>query len=156
MRTSEARCFDLRRGEAPVRRRTVDQQLAGVPLFQGLSNKHLAALAGIVTTLDIEAGRELIREGETGHEFFVVLSGEAEVRKDGTVLAVRGPGAFVGEIALLLDTPRTASVVARTDMTIDVIERRDFKAFLADHPELYEQLLTAVAARLAEQDALTD
>ncbi len=128
---------------------SVEDRLASVPLFATLSKKHLRALAGLVTPVDVAAGREFMREGEVGREFFVVISGEAKILRDGAVVATRGPGNFFGEIALLLDQPRTASVIADTDMSLEVIERRDFKAFLGEHPELYEPLLAAAAERLA-------
>jgi CRP-like cAMP-binding protein len=78
-----------------------------------------------------------------------VISGEANILHGDEVVAVRGPGDFFGEIALLLDRTRTASVVAATDMAVEVIERRDFKVFLTDNPDLYEPLLAAAAERLA-------
>ena len=128
---------------------SVEDRLASVPLFASLSKKHLRALAGLVTPVEVREGREFMQEGEEGREFFVVISGEAEIRHGGAVIAVRGPGDFFGEIALLLDRPRTATVVARTDMSLEVIERRDFKTFLSDHPELYEPLLAAAAERVS-------
>ena len=134
---------------------SVEDRLASVPLFAGLSKKHLRALAGLVTTVDLKAGRRLMREGEAGREFFVVVSGEAQILHGDEVIAVRGPGSFFGEIALLLDRPRIASVVADTDMTLEVIERRDFKSFLGDHPELYEPLLATAAERIAQLEGPT-
>ena len=106
----------------------------------------------LVTTIDVSAGRELIRQGEPGGEFMVVLDGEAEVRRDGRVIAVRGSGSFFGETALLLDRPRNASVVAKTDMTIEVISRSDFRRLLEEYPDLHRPLLKATAERLAELD----
>jgi CRP-like cAMP-binding protein len=129
--------------------------LAKIPLFQNLSAKQLTAVDGLVTTIDVLAGRELIRQGEPGREFLVVLEGEAEVRRDGEVIAIRGPGTFFGEIALLLDRPRNASVVARTDMSIEVIDRQDFRRLLDEYPDLHAPLLAAVAERLAEVDEST-
>jgi CRP-like cAMP-binding protein len=128
---------------------SVEDRLAKVPLFSELSKKHLRALARLVTPVDVPAGREFMHEGEIGREFVVIISGEAQVFRDGTVIATRGAGDFFGEIALLLDRPRTASVVTTTDALIEVIERRDFKVFLDDHPELYKVLLAAAAERLA-------
>jgi CRP-like cAMP-binding protein len=81
-----------------------------------------------------------------------VVDGEAEVRRDGKVIAVRGPGTFFGEIALLLERPRNASVVAKTDMTIDVIDRQAFRQLLEEFPDLHAPLLEATAQRLAELD----
>jgi len=74
------------------------------------------------------------------------------VRRDGEVIAVRGPGTFFGEMALLLDRPRNASVVATTDMTIEVIDRQDFRRLLDEFPDLHAPLLEATAQRLADLD----
>jgi CRP-like cAMP-binding protein len=127
-------------------------ELAKIPLFQNLSAKQLAAVDALVTTIDVPPGRELMLQGETGREFVVVVAGEAEVRRDGEVIATRGPGTFFGETALLLDRPRNASVVAKSDMTIDVIDRQDFRRLLEEYPDLYAPLLEAAAQRLAELD----
>jgi len=133
-------------------RNRAGNELAKIPLFRNLSAKQLAAVDRLVTTIDVVAGRELIRQGELGREFVVVIDGEAEVCRDGEVIAVRGPGTFFGEMALLLDRPRNASVVARTDMTIDVIDRQDFRRLLEEFPDLHAPLLEATAQRLAELD----
>jgi len=130
----------------------VADELARVPLFSGLSKKHLQHLSSLATTIEVEPGRVLAEEGEPGREFVVVLSGEAEVRRDGEVLATRSSGDFFGEISLLLDKPRTASVVAVTPMTIGVIESREFKAMLQHNPELYEPLIKAVGERIVLKD----
>ena len=94
----------------------------------------------------------LAAQGETGREFIVVLAGEAEVRRDGEFVVKRSSGDFFGEISLLLDRPRTASVVATTPMTIGVIEARDFKAMLQENPELYEPLIKAIGERVVLRD----
>jgi voltage-gated potassium channel len=135
-----------------MRNRAGNERLGQIPLFQGLSTKQLAAVDALVTTIDVASGRELIRQGEPGREFIVVVSGEAEVRRDGEVIAVRGAGSFFGETALLLDQPRNASVVAKSAMTIEVIDRQDFKRLLEEYPDLHAPLLEAVAQRLAELD----
>jgi CRP/FNR family transcriptional regulator, cyclic AMP receptor protein len=138
-----------------MRSRAGKELLATIPLFKNLSAKQLAAVSGLVTPLDVKQGRVLIREGEIGREFFVVVDGEAEVRRNGEVVAVRGAGTFFGEMALLFDRPRNASVVARTDMTIEVIERQDFRRLLDAFPDLYAPLLEATAQRLADLDEST-
>jgi CRP-like cAMP-binding protein len=135
-----------------VRNRESNDRLAKIPLFQNLSAKQLAAVDALVTTIDVAADRELIRQGEPGREFVVVVDGEAEVRRNGEVIAIRGPGTFFGEMALLLDRPRNASVVAATDMTIEVIDRQDFRRLLEEFPDLHAPLLEATAQRLAELD----
>ena len=130
----------------------VADQLARVPLFKDLSKKHLQHVSSLATTLEIEPGRVLAAQGEPGREFIFVLSGEAEVRRDGEFVTKRSSGDFFGEISLLLDKPRTASVVATTPMTIGVIEAREFKAMLQENPELYEPLIRAVGERIVLQD----
>jgi len=138
-----------------VRNQAGKERLAKIPLFQNLSAKQLEVVDALVTEIDVAPGRELIRQGEAGREFVVVVEGEAEVLRDGELIAVRGPGSFFGETALLLKRPRNASVVARTDMKIEVIARQDFARLLDEYPDLYAPLLQATAQRLAELDEPT-
>jgi len=133
-------------------RDAVSEQLARVPLFANLSKKDLKHISSLATTIKVNAGRVLADQGQPGREFIIVLDGEAEVRRDGEIVAKRSSGDFFGEISLLLDRPRTASVVATTAMTIDVIEVRQFKAMLKETPELYEPLLRAIADRIVLRD----
>jgi CRP-like cAMP-binding protein len=140
-----------------MRKHITEDQLARVSLFSRLTKGQLNRLASLVTTIDVPAGRVLANEGAPGNEFIIIIDGEAEVVRAGTTLVERGPGDFFGEISLLLDRPRTASVVAKTAMTIDVIDRRAFKGFLSDNPELYEPLLEALAERIVlATDAAND
>jgi CRP/FNR family transcriptional regulator, cyclic AMP receptor protein len=128
----------------------IDEQLAAVPLFEGLSKKQLRRISSLMTRLDRPAGKVLTREGEQGSEFFIVLEGEVEVRQGDRVVATRGPGEYVGEIALLDRRPRTATVVATTPVSVEVLSRREFMSLLAQAPELSEQILATVAQRLAD------
>ena len=130
----------------------IEQQLAQVPLFEGLSKKELKLVSQLATPLEEPEGTVLVREGAAGHEFIIVLDGEIEVRQGGTVVAERGAGAYVGEIALLDHRPRTATVVAKTPVAIEVIGQREFAGLLAEVPELSQQLLATVARRLADLD----
>lgn len=138
-----------------MRRAPIDERLTAIPLFQHLTDKQLSTVASLATVLDIGAGRELIREGQVGREFFLVVDGEAEVTRAGEHVATLGPGAFFGETALLLDQPRNATVVATTDMVVEVIERRDFKGLLEEYPDLYAPLLAATAQQLDEGSGTT-
>jgi CRP-like cAMP-binding protein len=133
-------------------RTPIDERLAKIPLFAHLSRKQLADVGALATALDIDAGKQLIVEGQAGREFFLVADGEAEVRRGDEVIGTKGPGDFFGETALLLDQPRNASVVALTDMVVEVIDRRDFRALLDEFPDLYAPLLEATARQLAAQD----
>jgi CRP/FNR family transcriptional regulator, cyclic AMP receptor protein len=128
----------------------IDEQLAAVPLFEGLSKKQLRRISSLMTRLDRPAGKVLTREGEQGSEFFIVLEGEVEVRQGDRVVATRGPGEYVGEIALLDRRPRTATVVATTPVSVEVLSRREFRSLLVQAPELSEQILATVAQRLAD------
>jgi CRP-like cAMP-binding protein len=128
---------------------TTEELLALVPLFQGLSKKHLAQVSNLATRLDFPAGKVLAREGDPGHEFIVILDGEVEIKKGDEVIATRGSGSYVGEIALLEHRPRTATVVATTPVVADVIGEREFKTLLEDEPQIAEALQAKSAERLA-------
>src|SRR5207245_10621502 len=87
--------------------------IAKVPLFAGLSKRELGQLASIADEIDLPDGKVLIREGERGREFYVLLDGEVEVTRDGKRLAIRRAGEFFGEIALVSSLPRVATVTPR-------------------------------------------
>ena len=135
-------------------KKTTDELLAQVPLFSGLSKKDLREISGLATQLKLPQGRELTHQGGRGYEFVVVLEGTVDVLIDGKVVATCGAGDFFGEMALLEDRPRTATVVAKTDVTVDVIGRPEFLVLLDDHPEIDKQLRAAMERRLAEDEAL--
>lgn len=131
---------------------TTDERLAQIPLFAGLSKKELAAVSGLATRLDLPAGKELTKQGETGNEFLIILDGEVDVVIDGNVVATRGSGDYFGEIALLSERPRTATVVAKTPVAIEVIGRREFRALVDDQPAIEAQLRAVMAERLDADD----
>jgi CRP/FNR family cyclic AMP-dependent transcriptional regulator len=126
--------------------------LQKVPLFQGLSKKQLRDISSLATRLDEPAGTVLTQEGRIGHEFIIVLEGEIEIRKGDQVIATRGPGNYVGEIALLDRRPRTATVIAKTPVVIEVIGQREVRTLLAEAPELSGEIMSTMAQRLAELD----
>ncbi|HUV09838.1 MAG TPA: cyclic nucleotide-binding domain-containing protein [Acidimicrobiia bacterium] len=131
---------------------TTDERLAQVPLFAGLSKKELVAVSSLATRLDLTAGKELTKQGETGNEFVIILDGEVNVVIDGNVVATRGPGDYFGEIALLSERPRTATVVAKTAVAIEVIGRREFRGLVDDQPAIEAQLRAVMAERLDADD----
>jgi len=135
------------------RHESIDRQLEAVPLFWGLSKKQLRRISSLMTRVDRPAGQVLTSEGKSGNEFFIVLEGEVEVRQGDRVIATRGPGDYLGEIALLDDRPRTATVVATTPVSVEVLSRREFMSLLAEAPELSEQIMATVAQRLADLEA---
>jgi CRP/FNR family cyclic AMP-dependent transcriptional regulator len=120
-----------------------------VPLFARCSRKDLAKIAALADEIDIPAGKVLAREGERGREFFVVLEGSAEVNRDGRDVATLGTGDFFGEIALVTDKARVATVTATSETRVLVITDRAFRELLRNSPEIQGKVLEAVADRLA-------
>ena len=126
------------------------QALKGAPLFEGLSRTELVQLARVTEDLEVEPGKVLCREGEIGHEFFVIVDGKVEVTRKGRRVATRGSGDFVGEIALLEEMPRTATVTAKTPVRFFVLTRKDFRHLLDENRNVERKVLRALARRLAE------
>jgi CRP-like cAMP-binding protein len=128
-------------------------QLANVRLFSNLTKKELAAVGRASDELEVDAGRILVREGATGHEFFLILDGEAVVKRAGRKIASLGPGQYFGELALLDRAPRNASVIADTPMRLLVLAQREFNDLLENVPVLAMKMLRIMAARLRDADA---
>jgi CRP/FNR family cyclic AMP-dependent transcriptional regulator len=126
------------------------QSLKRAPLFEGLSRKELAQLARVSEDLEVEPGTVLCREGDIGHEFFVIVDGKVEVTRKGRRVALRGGGDFVGEIALLEEIPRTATVTAETPVRLFVLTSKDFRHLLDENPSVERKVLRALARRLAD------
>jgi CRP/FNR family transcriptional regulator, cyclic AMP receptor protein len=126
------------------------QALKHAPLFEGLSRKELANLARVSEDLEVEPGTVLCKEGETGHEFFVLVDGKVKVTRKRRSLGTRGSGDFVGEIALLEDIPRTATVIAETPVRLFVLTRKDFRHLLDENPRVERKVMRTLARRLAE------
>jgi CRP-like cAMP-binding protein len=124
------------------------QALKRAPLFEGLSKKELTDLARVSEDLEVPAGEVLTREGDTGQEFFVIVDGTTEVSVKGKTLGERGGGDFVGEIALLEDTKRTATVTAKTPLRIFVLTRQDFRRLVDQNPSVERKVMQALARRV--------
>jgi CRP/FNR family cyclic AMP-dependent transcriptional regulator len=120
-----------------------------VPLFAHLSKRQLDQIAQIADEIDLREGKEMTRQGSRGREFFVLLEGEADVKKDGRRINRLSGGDFFGEIALVSDTPRTATVTATSPVRALVITDRSFKRLLQDSPQIQSKVLSALAERLA-------
>ena len=126
---------------------TKAEALGRCPFFQGLSRHELIELAKLTEDLEVGEGKALTRQGESGSEFFVIIDGEVSVAKDGQEIRTMGAGDFFGEIALLEDTPRTATVTAKTPLRFFVLTRQAFRSMLAHQPELERKVLSALEER---------
>jgi MFS family permease len=123
--------------------------LTGVPIFSPLPGTSLEQLATRLVPLRVDAGSVIIREGDEGDRFYIVAEGELDVSQDGAALTSLGPGDYFGEIALLRDTSRTATVTARSAAVLYALDREDFLAAVTGHPQSAEAAETVMSARLA-------
>jgi CRP/FNR family transcriptional regulator, cyclic AMP receptor protein len=126
--------------------------LSGVALFSACSRGELGRIASLADQLDVPEGKVLAREGEPGWEFFVVCEGRAKATKRGRKVASFGRGSFFGEMSLLDNGPRSATVTAETDMQLLVLTSRSFSALIADHPSVSRKVLRGMAERLRDTE----
>lgn len=126
------------------------EALGRAALFEDLSRKELVQLARVSDDLEVEPGKVLCKEGEVGREFFVIIDGKVEVTKKGKRVATRGGGEFFGEIALLEQTPRMATVTAKTPVRLFVLTARDFRHLVDETPSVERKVLRALARRVVE------
>jgi CRP-like cAMP-binding protein len=140
-----------RREDRPLGKRGADL-LAGVPLFSGLSRRHLRRLAEHADVVSFREGATIVREGQPGGTFYVILEGEAKVRRGGRTIGTLGPADFFGEISLLDGGPRTADVVAATPVSAIRVFKRAFDRMVAQEPGVAERILAVVARRLRESE----
>ena len=122
--------------------------LKKVPLFAACSDKQLAFIVTQVEEVDLDAGRELCREGESGREFFIVVSGTADVVRQGRQIDELKPGQFFGEIALIDHGPRTATVRSKTAMRCLVLSAGQFQNVLQQDASIAVAVLRAAGERL--------
>lgn len=130
----------------------LDHALASVPLFEGLSKRQLKRLASSAEVVDYMAGASVVREGDDGDSFFVVLSGQAKVTVKGRTVNRSLPGDHFGEISLLDGGPRTASVVTETPVTMMMLERPQFRKAVKEDPALALALLESLARMIRRVD----
>lgn len=121
--------------------------ISGVPLFAQCSKAELQEIAAIADEIDIAEGKELTKEGSPGREFFVIIEGTASVAQDGDQINELGPGDFFGEVALVKDTPRTATVTATSPVRTLVVTRQNFKRLIEQQPDIERTVLKALVDR---------
>jgi CRP/FNR family cyclic AMP-dependent transcriptional regulator len=126
--------------------------LASVSLFSTCTKKELQAVARAGDQLVLPAGKVLCEQGTLGREAFVIMAGSAEVRRNDKKVATVGPGTCVGELALLDHGPRTATVIAESEVTALVIGVREFASIIDEVPSIAHKLLKALATRIRDLD----
>jgi CRP/FNR family transcriptional regulator, cyclic AMP receptor protein len=134
-----------------LRKNAKIELLKRVPLLEGCSKRELGKIAMLADELDLPGVYDLACEGATGREFIVLIEGEADVLRNGRLVAGLGPGDFVGEIALVTGRPRTATVRTRGPSRILVLAASGFRALMRDVPSIQAKVLTAVAARIPDE-----
>ena len=122
-------------------------RIAGIPLFEGLEQADLAAVAAAATEMEVAEGDRLATEGDFGHAMFAIESGTAQVSADGQQLAVLGPGDVFGEVAVMAAGRRMATVVASSPMRVIALFKRDVWALERTSPEAARRLRTLMDAR---------
>jgi CRP/FNR family transcriptional regulator, cyclic AMP receptor protein len=128
------------------------ERLSQAQIFSACSKRELARIAALSVEVEVPAGRVLIRQGDFGHEFFVIEAGTAKAIIDGRKRTTMGPGECFGEMALLHRAPRSATVEAETDMHLLVLNSREFSTLMEDVPSVGRKVLAAVAERLREAE----
>jgi CRP/FNR family cyclic AMP-dependent transcriptional regulator len=130
----------------------VVETLGVVPLFQGVKPKELKKLANRMQERGFNEGEEITAQGKTGIGFFVIEDGNATVSIDGKIIRTLGPGEYFGEIALIDSGPRSATIVATTDLRCQGITAWEFRPFIEEHPEVAWPLLETLASRLRDAE----
>ena len=127
-------------------------ELGQVPLFSGLSQRQLKRLAKLFKEREFRPGKPVVKQGDmSGVRFFVIVDGEATVSVDGTEVARLGPGDYFGELALISEQVRAATVTPDGPLTCKVIDFWDFRSFAKDNPEVGWKLLQHVVQLLLDE-----
>ncbi len=128
----------------------VVETLGGVPLFQGVKKKELKKLAGRMQERSFDEGEAITTQGKSGIGFFVIEDGNATVSVDGEIVRTLGPGEYFGEVALIDSGPRSATIVATTDLRCQGLTAWEFRPFVEGHPEVAWPMLETLASRLRD------
>jgi CRP/FNR family transcriptional regulator, cyclic AMP receptor protein len=135
-----------------ARNDNITAQLQEISIFAGCTKKELNEISRLATEVAVKEGQVLTREGEHGIEFGIVLSGTASVMQKGIEVNRLEAGGHYGEMALIDDGPRTATIVATSPMSIAVVARPEFGQLLDEVPQLAVAIMRSLARRLRELD----
>jgi CRP-like cAMP-binding protein len=127
--------------------------LRSVSLFATLGKRELEAVGQLADTVDVKGGHVLMRQGDTGREMFVIATGSVAVERNGREIARLGPGDVVGEIALLSEGPRTATVTTLEPSTVFVLAHREFHSLMEQSAEVRRCVFDELARRIRNLDA---
>ena len=127
--------------------------LKQTPLLAGLNQHDLEEVGRLADEVDARAGKVLMRKGDPGSEFFVITDGTVRIERDGRVIATLGRGDFFGDIALVVERPRTATATVETDSRLLVVGHREFHSLMDRFPSIRVSVLESIAIRLAELEA---
>ena len=125
--------------------------ISRVPLFARCSKKELRMIANLADQIEWPEGKTLIKQGRLGSEFFILIEGTASVSRDGSKLGDLAAGEWVGEIALISDVPRTATVVATSPIRALVMTRGAFSQLMSDSPSISAKVLAGLGERVAPE-----
>jgi CRP-like cAMP-binding protein len=128
------------------------EHLAEIPLFSALSKRDLTRIAKASNEITVGEGHVLVDQGDAGREMFVIVEGQATVKRNGRKVGTLGPGDAIGELALLDHGPRTATVTADGPLTALVLSAREFSGVIEEVPGLAQKLLGQLAGRVRELD----
>jgi CRP/FNR family cyclic AMP-dependent transcriptional regulator len=130
------------------------ERLKNVPMFSKLNKRQLTELAKHSQSVSLKAGAVLAEQGTQGWEFFFIMEGKAKVLKNGKAIRQMTSGGFFGEISLIDREPRTASVIAETDVTLLVVDTRSFDHLLETIPGLQKRVMFALCGYIRRAEKL--
>jgi CRP-like cAMP-binding protein len=130
----------------------MENTLAQVPLFTGVKPKELQKLGKRMSVRSFNEGDEITTEGKSGIGFFVIEDGEASVSVGGKIVRTLGPGEHFGEVALIDSGPRSATIIANTDLRCRGMSAWEFRPFVEEHPEVAWALLETLVGRLRQAE----
>lgn len=124
--------------------------LRSIPLFAGFGRREIERLGQLVDEVDLPEGRVLMRQGDSGNEALVIIEGSARVERDGRLIAERTNGDVIGEIALVSEGPRTATVTLTAPSRVLVVGHREFHVLMEEMPDVRLKVLSELARRVRD------
>jgi CRP-like cAMP-binding protein len=124
--------------------------LKRTPLLAGLSRHDIEEVGRLADEVDVPAGKVLMKQGDPGQEFYVIVDGAVRIERDGRLLNTLGPGDFFGDMALVVERPRTATATVDRDSQLLVLGHREFHSLMDRFPSIRMSVLESIALRLRD------